>query len=85
MFGVTKERQGDSVQGNLILSLKGISKTFDVGSNKQRVLNAVSLDVREHEFLAVMGPSGAGKTTLLNIMGGLEIPDEGEIFSRIRK
>ena len=61
------------MQSNLILSLKGISKTFDVGSSKQTVLNAVSLDVREHEFLAVMGPSGAGKTTLLNIMGGLEI------------
>lgn len=73
------------MQGNLILSLKGISKTFDVGSNKQTVLNAVSLDVREHEFLAVMGPSGAGKTTLLNIMGGLEIPDEGEIFFQNKK
>ena len=43
---------------------------------------AVSLDVSEHEFVAVVGPSGCGKSTLLNLLGGLDTPSEGEVYFR---
>jgi putative ABC transport system ATP-binding protein len=43
-------------------------------------LDRVSLDIRAGEWLAVMGPSGSGKTTLLNILGGLDVPEEGRVL-----
>jgi putative ABC transport system ATP-binding protein len=44
------------------------------------VLNGVTLDVPEGEFLGLMGPSGSGKTTLLNLIAGLDSPSQGEIW-----
>jgi putative ABC transport system ATP-binding protein len=44
-----------------------------------KALDRVSLQIRAGEWLAVMGPSGSGKTTLLNLLGGLDLPDEGSI------
>ena len=44
------------------------------------MLNGVTLDVPEGEFLGLMGPSGSGKTTLLNLIAGLDTPSEGEIW-----
>lgn len=43
-------------------------------------LNNVSLEIAEHDFVSVTGPSGCGKSTLLNILGGLDRPDEGEVY-----
>jgi putative ABC transport system ATP-binding protein len=43
-------------------------------------LDRVSLDIRSGEWLAIMGPSGSGKTTLLNILGGLDVPEEGRVL-----
>jgi ABC-type Fe3+/spermidine/putrescine transport system ATPase subunit len=61
---------------NGLLSIRGVAKTFD----ESKVLNAVSLDVAEGEFLTVLGESGSGKTTLLRIISGFERPDEGEVW-----
>ena len=60
-----------------MLSLQHISKYFQVGGNKNIILNNISLDIDEGEFVSVMGPSGSGKSTLLNIIGMLDEPSEG--------
>jgi putative ABC transport system ATP-binding protein len=59
-----------------------VHKYFQRGSERIDVLNGLSLDVAEGEFLALMGPSGSGKTTLLNLVAGLDRPSEGEVWVR---
>jgi putative ABC transport system ATP-binding protein len=60
-----------------MLSLKNVSKYYQTGGNKIMVLNNVSLDINQGEFVSIMGPSGSGKSTLLNIIGMLDQPSEG--------
>ncbi|GAB3926942.1 ABC transporter ATP-binding protein [Mucilaginibacter myungsuensis] len=60
-----------------MLSLQHISKFYQNGGNKNFVLNDISLDIEEGEFVSIMGPSGSGKSTLLNIIGMLDEPNEG--------
>ncbi len=61
-----------------VLEVKNLVKSYD----DLLVLDHVSFDVHEGEFLAVVGPSGCGKTTLLRIIAGLEDYDEGEVLLR---
>jgi putative ABC transport system permease protein len=63
-----------------MLQLKHISKEYKTGDFVQKALDDVSLNLRDNEFVAVLGPSGAGKTTLLNIIGGLDRYDSGELI-----
>src|SRR6266852_6124428 len=63
-----------------IVRVHGVHKHFRRGSEQIDVLNGLSLDVPEGEFLTLMGPSGSGKTTLLNLIAGLDQPSEGEIW-----
>ncbi len=58
------------------LSVKNLNKSFD----GKRVLNDLSFDLMEGEFLSILGPSGCGKTTLLRILIGLDKADSGEIL-----
>jgi len=58
-----------------IIELKNITKSFD----GETVLNNISLDIYDNEFLTLLGPSGCGKTTLLRIISGFVQPDEGEV------
>jgi ABC-type lipoprotein export system ATPase subunit len=60
-----------------MLSLQHISKYYQTGGNKNFVLNDISLEIDEGEFVSIMGPSGSGKSTLLNIIGMLDEPSEG--------
>jgi ABC-type lipoprotein export system ATPase subunit len=60
-----------------MLSLQHISKYYQVGGNKNIVLNDINLEVDEGEFISIMGPSGSGKSTLLNVIGMLDEPSEG--------
>jgi ABC-type lipoprotein export system ATPase subunit len=62
-----------------MITLTGISKTFRSGRGRVDALVDVSLEVRTGGFAAVMGKSGSGKSTLLNCIGGLEMPDRGQI------
>jgi putative ABC transport system ATP-binding protein len=62
-----------------IVSVSELHKFFTRGSEKIDVLNGLTLEVPESEFLALMGPSGSGKTTLLNLLAGLDKPSGGDI------
>ena len=63
----------------MILSVRGLTKSYGLGQTQIAVLRGVDLDVREGEMCAVMGPSGVGKSTLLNLVAGLDEPDAGSI------
>ena len=60
-----------------ILSMRGIVKQYRMGDEIQTVLRGIDLDVKQGEFVAVLGPSGSGKSTLMNIIGCLDTPNEG--------
>ncbi|HSK67702.1 MAG TPA: ATP-binding cassette domain-containing protein, partial [Candidatus Limnocylindria bacterium] len=62
--------------GDVILSLRGLRKTFDT----QEALSGLDLDVYTGEFLTLLGPSGCGKTTTLRIVAGLETPSAGRVL-----
>ncbi len=62
-----------------LVQVREVHKVYHRGSERIDVLDGLSLEVPEGEFLALMGPSGSGKTTLLNLIGGLDTPSAGEI------
>ncbi|MBP9711424.1 MAG: ABC transporter ATP-binding protein [Candidatus Pacebacteria bacterium] len=62
----------------MLIQLKDIEKEYDNGGGLTKVLRGVSLDVKEGEFLAVMGPSGSGKSTLMHTIGFLDRPTRGK-------
>lgn len=66
--------------GQPIMRIRGVHKFFTRGDEQIDVLNNLSLEVAEGEFLGIMGPSGSGKTTLLNLIAGLDQPSEGEVW-----
>jgi putative ABC transport system ATP-binding protein len=60
-----------------LIELRGVSRVYDTGRVQVPALRGVDLDVREGEFVAILGHSGSGKTTLMNIIGCLDRPTEG--------
>ncbi|PKL67989.1 MAG: lipoprotein-releasing system ATP-binding protein LolD [Methanomicrobiales archaeon HGW-Methanomicrobiales-1] len=63
-----------------LIRLTDVSKVYPLESGDFTALDHVSLDIRENEFIAVMGPSGSGKSTLMNHLGILDVPTTGELF-----
>jgi len=63
-----------------VLELRGVSKSYPLGRLRVGALSDVNLSVQRGEFAALVGPSGSGKTTLLNLIGCLDLPDEGTIY-----
>ena len=64
---------------DVLVRVHDVRKTFLRGEERIEVLQGLSLEVRQGEFLALMGPSGSGKSTLLNLIGGLDRPTAGEV------
>ena len=62
-----------------MVSVKDVTKIYKRGSEELTVLDSLSLDVPEGEFVALMGPSGSGKTTLLNLIAGIDQPTSGAV------
>ena len=65
--------------GRALIQVRNIDMKYRRGSEEIHVLQGLSLDVAEGEFVAFMGPSGSGKTALLNLIGGLDTPTSGSI------
>ncbi len=65
-----------------IITVRGLTKNYNLGRTTVYALRGVNLDVKEGEFVAIVGNSGAGKTTLLNCMAGFDSPDYGVVLFR---
>jgi putative ABC transport system ATP-binding protein len=63
-----------------VIRLENVHKIYDLGEIQVQALRGVSLEVREGEFVAVMGPSGSGKSTVMNILGCLDRPTRGHYY-----
>ena len=63
-----------------VFRVRGLGKTYDSGAVQVRALHDVNLDVQPGEFIVLLGASGSGKSTLLNIIGGLDVASEGELW-----
>ncbi len=59
-----------------VLQVKGVSKAFE----QEKIIHNISLELKEGEIVSLLGVSGGGKTTLFNIIAGLSVPDEGEVW-----
>jgi len=62
-----------------IIRIEDLKNDYNSVQKKVEVLKGINLEVKEGEFISIMGPSGSGKSTLLYLMGGLEIPTSGRI------
>lgn len=65
---------------DLLLTARGIHKTYLLGKRTLEVLRGVDLELPRGDFLALRGASGAGKSTLLHLLGGLDTPNNGEVW-----
>jgi putative ABC transport system ATP-binding protein len=65
-------------EGQLIISLRNIARSYSLGGETIYALRSISLDINKNEYVALMGPSGSGKSTLMNVLGCLDTPSAGE-------
>jgi putative ABC transport system ATP-binding protein len=65
---------------SLAIRTVNLTRTFEIGETVVEALAGVNLEVREGQFLALVGPSGSGKSTFLNLVGGLDRPTSGELW-----
>ena len=66
-------------QVDSVVRLRGVAKTYRVGSVDVEALRGVTLDIHKSRFSVVIGPSGSGKTTLLNVIGAIDAPTQGSV------
>ena len=65
-----------------LITIKDIGRKYVIGAETIHALKSVSLTINKGEFVALMGPSGSGKSTLMNILGCLDTPTKGDIYSQ---
>jgi lipoprotein-releasing system ATP-binding protein len=70
----------NDTQGNVLLTVKNIVKTYVSGNETLHILQGINFEIEEGKSVAINGQSGSGKSTLLNIIGGLDKADEGSVF-----
>lgn len=71
-----KNKDSKDIKENII-EIKNLKKSYDQG--KIKALNGIELNIKKGEFVSIIGPSGSGKSTLLNMIGALDVADEGSI------
>src|SRR5512146_106775 len=69
----------ERASGETVFRARGLTKVYDMGEVQVHALRGADLDLYAGEFIVLLGPSGSGKSTLLNILGGLDVPTEGEL------
>jgi putative ABC transport system ATP-binding protein len=81
-LGSSKSLQSDKTYGAAapVIEVINVKKSYILGDMEVPILHDINLEVREGEFLAIMGPSGSGKSTLMNLIGFLDRPTEGRII-----
>ncbi len=60
-----------------VIQMRNITKSYEMGTQVVHALRGVDLDIKEGEYVAIMGPSGSGKSTLMNMIGCLDVPNSG--------
>lgn len=63
-----------------VIRVEHISKSYLMGEIEVKALQEASFEIRDGEFVVILGPSGSGKSTLLNIIGGMDLPTSGKVF-----
>ena len=63
----------------IVFAAKGLTKVYGQGESTVHALRGIDLEIHRGEFVVLLGASGSGKSTLLNILGGLDVPTEGEV------
>ncbi|MCI8633883.1 MAG: ABC transporter ATP-binding protein [Lachnospiraceae bacterium] len=63
-----------------MIEVKNIIKSYGNGASRFQVLQGISLEIKEGDFVVILGASGSGKSTLLNVISGLERPDSGSVL-----
>src|SRR5204863_5272083 len=70
----------DGHNPSMLISMRNIWKTYQMGAEEVHALHGVSFDVHKGEYIAIIGPSGSGKSTLMNLIGCLDTPSQGEYW-----
>ena len=68
------------MDNNNLIQIEKVKRIYKIGETQVNALNGVSFNIKNGDFLAIMGPSGSGKSTLMNIIGCLDKPSEGKYF-----
>jgi len=68
------------MDGQVVMHLEEVSKTYIMGEVTVEALKATTIDILAGELLVILGPSGSGKSTLLNLIGGIDLPSNGQMY-----
>jgi putative ABC transport system ATP-binding protein len=69
-----------AANGSPVFTARGLTKVYEMGEVRVEALRGVDFDLAPGEFVVLLGPSGSGKSTLLNILGGLDVPTDGDVI-----
>ena len=73
------EQSAQNTARSPLIRATDVSKIYTMGDQTVRALDGVSFDVKEGDFVAIMGPSGSGKSTMMNLIGALDVPSSGSL------